>query len=220
MTMRTPRVLIIDDDSTHRRLMELISDHLGIIPKIVSDCSQAFDVLSQESFDVILLDWRMPTIDGEECTKRLREFSYTKSTPIIAVTALAMSGDREACLAAGVDDYLSKPFTIDDLKTMIQKWSRPRVETAKTDETDETAAAAAAALTDVAADAADISETADTPQTFQPIGTFETVEKVGRVGTVGTAGTAGTAGVVGTLGSPETTDAAETAETACPDCTS
>ncbi len=125
MTPRTPRVLVIDDDSTHRKLMELISDHLGIIPKIVPDCIQAIDALKCNDFDVILLDWRMPEIDGEECTKRIKQLSHCKHTPIIAVTALAMSGDRETCLRAGVDDYLSKPFTIDELRTLILKWVRP-----------------------------------------------------------------------------------------------
>ncbi len=105
--------------------MELISDHLGIIPKIVPDCIQAIDALKCNDFDVILLDWRMPEIDGEECTKRIKQLSHCKHTPIIAVTALAMSGDRETCLRAGVDDYLSKPFTIDELRTLILKWVRP-----------------------------------------------------------------------------------------------
>ena len=132
MTMRTPRVLIVDDDSTHRKLMELISDHLGFTPEIVSDCAQAVDALSQSHFDVILMDWRMPDVDGAECTKRLRQLANCKSTPILAVTAMALNGDREKCLAAGVDDYLAKPFTIDALKKLVLKWASTQREESNT----------------------------------------------------------------------------------------
>jgi CheY-like chemotaxis protein len=128
MAMRTPRVLVVDDDSTHRKLMELISDHLGFIPEIVSDGAKAIDAVSRSKFDVILMDWRMPEIDGEECTKRLRELANCKTTPIIAVTAMALNGDREKCMAAGVDDYLAKPFTIDELKKLVLKWASTQLE--------------------------------------------------------------------------------------------
>ena len=128
MTVRTPRVLVVDDDSTHRKLMELISDHLGFIPEIVSDGAKAIDAVSRSKFDVILMDWRMPEIDGEECTKRLRKMANCKATPIIAVTAMALNGDREKCMAAGVDDYLAKPFTIDELKKLVLKWARIELE--------------------------------------------------------------------------------------------
>jgi CheY-like chemotaxis protein len=129
MTMRTPRVLVVDDDSTHRKLMELISDHLGFIPEIVSDGARAIDAVSRSKFDVILLDWRMPEIDGEECTKRLRQLANCKTTPIIAVTAMALKGDREKCMEAGVDDYLAKPFTSDELKKLVLKWANLNVQT-------------------------------------------------------------------------------------------
>jgi CheY-like chemotaxis protein len=107
--------------------MELISDHLGFIPEIVSDGLQAIDAVSQSNFDVILMDWRMPEVDGEECTKRLRQLANCKTTPIIAVTAMALNGDREKCMAAGVDDYLAKPFTIDELKQLVLKWARTQI---------------------------------------------------------------------------------------------
>jgi CheY-like chemotaxis protein len=112
--------------------MELISDHLGFTPEIVPDCAQAIDALSQSRFDVILMDWRMPDVDGAECTKRLKKLANCKTTPIIAVTAMALNGDREKCLAAGVDDYLAKPFTIDALKNLVLKWAH--IQTEKLDE--------------------------------------------------------------------------------------
>lgn len=121
-TGRLPRVLVIDDDSTHRKMMELIAEHIGIVPEIVSNCREAVAAVSAADFDIILMDWRMPDIDGQGCTEQLRKIESSKHTPIVAVTALAMTGDREACLEAGVNDYLPKPFTIDELKQMISKW--------------------------------------------------------------------------------------------------
>ncbi|MBI2812221.1 MAG: response regulator [Candidatus Melainabacteria bacterium] len=123
---RRPQVLVVDDDLAHQKLMRLISDHLAIDVQLATTSSEALNLLRQNSFDMILMDWRMPVTDGLKCTLQIRELQEAQGhrVPIIAVTAHALTGDRERCLAAGMDDYLSKPFTLDQLQDKIQEWMK------------------------------------------------------------------------------------------------
>jgi two-component system sensor histidine kinase/response regulator len=119
-----PRVLVVDDDLVHQKLMKLVSDHLAIDVQVASTSNDALQILASESFDIILMDWRMPVTDVLTCTLKIRELqdAQGKRIPIIAVTAHALTGDRERCLAAGMDDYLAKPFTLEQLQEKIQEW--------------------------------------------------------------------------------------------------
>jgi len=121
---RRPKVLVVDDDFAHQKLMKLISDHLAIDVHLATTSNDALNMLRTESFDIILMDWRMPVTDGLKCTLQIRELQEAQGhrVPIIAVTAHALTGDRERCLDAGMDDYLSKPFTLDQLQDKIQQW--------------------------------------------------------------------------------------------------
>jgi CheY-like chemotaxis protein len=121
-----PRVLVVDDDLVHQKLMKLVSDHLAIDVEVASTSNDALEILATESFDIILMDWRMPVTDGLTCTLKIRELqdAQGKRIPIIAVTAHALTGDRERCLAAGMDDYLAKPFTLEQLQEKIKEWQK------------------------------------------------------------------------------------------------
>jgi two-component system sensor histidine kinase/response regulator len=121
---RRPKVLVVDDDLVHQKLMKLISDHLAIDVHLATTSGDALNLLRTESFDIILMDWRMPVTDGLKCTLQIRELQEAQGhrIPIIAVTAHALTGDRERCLEAGMDDYLSKPFTLEQLQDKIQEW--------------------------------------------------------------------------------------------------
>ncbi len=128
-----PLVLVVDDNASQQRLFELISQALGIMAHIVADCEEAVAASTYFCFDVILMDVQLAGESGLACTKRIREIDKMKGrhTPIIAVTALAMVGDKEKCLAAGMDDYLSKPFTMGELKEKLAFWLQEKTEPAQ-----------------------------------------------------------------------------------------
>ena len=123
-----PLVLIIEDDKMQQRLYNMIADQVQMTPVIVDCCREAIKVASGSRFDLIFVDLQMPDADGVECVARLRLVDSVRENdvPIIAVTAHAMPGDRERCLSAGMDDYLSKPFTLLELKNKISQWSARR----------------------------------------------------------------------------------------------
>lgn len=121
-----PLVLIVDDHPAQRKLFKLLVDNLGINADIVASCDDAVQALSMRRYDLILMDWQMPEVDGLACTGIIREKerASTARTPIVAVTAHVLPGDREACLRAGMDDYLGKPFTVKELRSMIDRWTK------------------------------------------------------------------------------------------------
>ena len=89
---------------------------------IVSSGLDALDALEKERFDLVLMDVQMPKMGGLEATKRVRESEKEgERVPIIAMTAHAMKGDREMCLSAGMDDYVSKPIKADELFSVIER---------------------------------------------------------------------------------------------------
>jgi CheY-like chemotaxis protein len=121
------RVLVVEDDPTNRMLAKVMLTVLGCEPVLVEDGETALDWLARERCDLILMDNQMPGIDGFETTARIRAREAeakdgSPRVPIIALTANALVGDRERCIAAGMDDYLSKPFTRDGLLAVLTHW--------------------------------------------------------------------------------------------------
>ncbi len=103
------RVLVADDNSVNQRLAVKMLERLGINADVASDGVEVLDALNSKQYDVILMDVQMPEVDGIEATRRIIA-QYGEQRPrIIALTADAMQGDRERCLAAGMDDYIAKP---------------------------------------------------------------------------------------------------------------
>ena len=95
----------------------------------VSTGAEVLEVLPREDFDVILMDIQMPVMNGYDATRaiRAREWNTGKHIPVIALTAHAMQGDRQICLDAGMDDYLTKPIQSRDLRETLARWSIPHV---------------------------------------------------------------------------------------------
>lgn len=121
-TLESRRILVAEDDRTNSLAVCRFLEKLGHIPTHVTNGEQALRKLREEDFDLILMDIQMPVINGIEATQRIRSdesFGSKRSIPIVALTAHAMSGDRERLLAEGMDDYISKPIKIDDLDQTI-----------------------------------------------------------------------------------------------------
>ena len=97
---------------------------LGVDAKMVIDGAQAVAALRRQPFDAVLMDCQMPNLDGFEATRLIRsaERETGRRTPIIAMTANAFKEDREACLAAGMDDYLAKPVRMEALRATLERW--------------------------------------------------------------------------------------------------
>lgn len=107
----------------NQKVIERMVQKLGYQADLVANGKAAIDAASQSPYGLIFMDCQMPEMDGfEACREIRRRESGTTHIPIVAITANAMKGDRERCLEAGMDDYVSKPFKQDDLKNVIQKW--------------------------------------------------------------------------------------------------
>jgi|ERR1700733_159091 CheY-like chemotaxis protein len=122
-TAGKPLVLIIDDNPQYAHLFELLSDRLGITAYIVDSCGAGMLSLEKFSFEVILMDWVMPEIDGPMCTKHIRELEKKTGShiPIIGVSG-HVKANHERCIAAGMDDYLPVPFTLELLQEKLCYW--------------------------------------------------------------------------------------------------
>lgn len=120
------RVLVAEDNPVNQELTLNLLELAGCAVTLTSNGQEALDACQHESFDLILMDCQMPGMDGYEATQAIRrhESNHGKlPTPIIALTANAVDGDRDKCIAVGMNDYLSKPFTRQQLGEMLTKWS-------------------------------------------------------------------------------------------------
>jgi signal transduction histidine kinase/CheY-like chemotaxis protein/HPt (histidine-containing phosphotransfer) domain-containing protein len=149
--MESAKILVADDHSVNQQLAELMLEKMGHRVDVVGNGQEAVEAVFRQSYDVVFMDCQMPDMDGYEATREIRKresFNVTRETnqqerpvpseklatsdqrrtgahiPIIAMTANAMQGDREKCLAAGMDDYLSKPIKAEEIATVLSRWLR------------------------------------------------------------------------------------------------
>ncbi len=125
-------VLLVEDNRINQTIMKKMIEHLGYIVRIASDGQEAIHLFQSDLFDIILMDCQMPVMDGYQASGNIRDIEQheqkDKQIPIIAVTAHAIKGDREKCIAAGMDDYISKPFTLEQLGQTLEQWLAPENE--------------------------------------------------------------------------------------------
>jgi CheY-like chemotaxis protein len=122
------RILVAEDNPINQKLVLRTLGKLGYQPKMTANGKEVLEELSQNRYDLVLMDVQMPEMDGLEATRMIR--LCLESQPIIiAMTANAMQGDRDLCLQAGMDDYISKPIELDDLLAQLEKWSTIRKNT-------------------------------------------------------------------------------------------
>jgi hypothetical protein len=115
------RVLLVEDHPVNRTLAMALLDKLGQRVEVAENGRQAVDLVSTNSYDVILMDVQMPVLDGIAATREIRNLALPMQPRIVALTANAYSRDREICLAAGMDDFLSKPFRLQELRDKLQQ---------------------------------------------------------------------------------------------------
>ncbi len=117
-------ILVADDNKTSQLVTVLQLKQLGYVGHTVNNGQEAVDAALRTPYSLILMDCQMPEMDGFEATTLIRnsEMDIGRHTPIIGLTAQAMEGDRERCLQAGMDDYLSKPATLERLKNLMDSW--------------------------------------------------------------------------------------------------
>jgi len=120
------RLLLVEDNELNALLAARLMAALGFEVVTAVNGAIAVQAVERQEFDVILMDCQMPVMDGYEATRAIRKMqsSTAKRTPVIAVTAYALDGDRERCLAAGMDDFLAKPYALSDLRPKLQLWTR------------------------------------------------------------------------------------------------
>jgi CheY-like chemotaxis protein/HPt (histidine-containing phosphotransfer) domain-containing protein len=123
---RTPlKILLADDNVVNQQLALALLEKMGYRADVVVNGAEVLDALARERYDVVLMDVEMPVMDGLEASRRINQWWPAERPRIIAMTANAMQGDRETCLAAGMDDYLSKPIRKTELAAALAR-SEPR----------------------------------------------------------------------------------------------
>jgi signal transduction histidine kinase/ActR/RegA family two-component response regulator len=124
------RVLVAEDNFVNQKVIRRTLEKWGIEAQIANNGREVLEWLSREPFHLVLMDCQMPEMDGYEATRRIRAYEQPRGLhmPIIALTANALSGDREKCLECGMDDYLTKPVNPDLLWEKLVRWGMPRLE--------------------------------------------------------------------------------------------
>ena len=115
-----PKILLVEDNETNRDMLSRRLERKGFQVVVAVDGAQAIALAQSDAPDLILMDMNLPVIDGWEATRKLKALSGTRPIPIIALTAHAMAGDRDKAMAAGCDDYDTKPIEFSRLLDKIQ----------------------------------------------------------------------------------------------------
>ena len=120
-----PKILLVEDNEMNRDMLSRRLLRRGYEVIIATDGQQGIDLAASAAPNLILMDMSLPVVDGWEATRRIKAAEVTKHIPIIALTAHAMAGDREQALAAGCDDYDTKPIELTRLLPKIEKFAGP-----------------------------------------------------------------------------------------------
>ncbi|BBO83945.1 hypothetical protein DSCO28_45110 [Desulfosarcina ovata subsp. sediminis] len=118
----TERILLVEDNELNQELAQEMLLTQGYQVDIAENGAVALEKLERMNYDLVLMDCQMPVMDGYAAARKLREEKRFRRLPIIALTGHAMKGDSQKCLAAGMDDYITKPFSLDSLINTVQKW--------------------------------------------------------------------------------------------------
>ena len=118
------RILLAEDDAVNQLVVAGMLKKMGCQVDVVDDGDAARQAAARVRYDLIFMDCHMPGMDGFEATRHIRDDSRGRArTPIVALTADALAGDRERCIAAGMDDYMTKPVRTAQLAAAVQRWA-------------------------------------------------------------------------------------------------
>lgn len=119
------RVLVVEDHPVNQQVLAFQLEELGLSFDLADDGRAALERLAAAHYDLVLMDWQMPGMDGDEATRRIRATPALAGLPVIALTANTGDDYRAACLAAGASDYLGKPYDEDQLAALLAHWLTP-----------------------------------------------------------------------------------------------
>jgi len=128
-TVPSAHILLVEDDAVNQMVLAAMLEQLGCSVDIVDDGAAACDAAANTHYDMVFMDCHMPLMDSFEATRRIRDEEARTDgthTPIVALTALALAGDRERCLDSGMDDYMTKPVRAAQLAAAVQRWTGAR----------------------------------------------------------------------------------------------
>jgi CheY-like chemotaxis protein len=114
---------VAEDNPSNRKVLLEMLKRLGYKPDLAADGREVLQALERQNYDLVLMDIRMPEMDGITATREIRRIWPESGPKIIAITAFALKGDREKCLEAGMDDYISKPVQKKALEAILMKYS-------------------------------------------------------------------------------------------------
>jgi PAS domain S-box-containing protein len=123
-SLRGARVLLVEDNAFNQEIAMALLGQAGIDVSLAVNGQEALDMIGQHHYDAVLMDCQMPVMDGYEATLALRRQPAQRSLPIIAMTANAMVGDRDAALAAGMNDHIAKPINVEEMFATLARWVR------------------------------------------------------------------------------------------------
>ena len=115
-----PSILVAEDNPFNSTLVVRMIERLGFHAQLAHDGREALEMARAGTFDIILMDMQMPEMDGLEATRAIRALRLTRRPRIVALTANTLEEERQRCLDAGMDDFLSKPFRVDDLRSKLR----------------------------------------------------------------------------------------------------
>ncbi|VVB64896.1 Chemotaxis protein CheY [uncultured archaeon] len=117
------RILVAEDNPSNQRVLVEMLKRMGYRADAVVDGSEVIQALERQDYDLVLMDVKMPEMDGITATRVIRKLRLERGPTIVAITAYALEGDREKCLEAGMDDYISKPVQLKELAAILEKYS-------------------------------------------------------------------------------------------------